>query len=164
MCKSVLAFLGSAIIFCKMIGLKKLTDLYRIYNSLIYKKNYMLSNLVHWQSPLVLTCLQLFSDLLQTCQGPRWSPYLRLIWLWSFCVIKYVHKGPFNSLAPGRFEWHFRWIIFMLILDIDDWCISCEIANVDPDLCHHMASLGHNESMKVVNKILLTVLRMFAHI
>ena len=50
----------------------------------------------------------------------------------------------------------------MLILDIDDWCISCEIANVDPSLCHHMASLGHNELMKVVNKILLTVLRMFA--
>ena len=37
----------------------------------------------------------------------------------------------------------------MLILVIDDWCISCEKAitwaNVDPDLYRHMASLGHNE-------------------
>ena len=33
-----------------------------------------------------------------------------------------------NSLAPGRFQQHFRWVIFMFILVIDDWCISCEIA------------------------------------
>ena len=34
----------------------------------------------------------------------------------------------FNSLAPGRFEWHFRRVIFKLILVIDGWIISCEIA------------------------------------
>ena len=41
------------------------------------------------------------------------------------------HKGQhidLNSLAPGRFSWRFRWVIFMLILVIDDWCMSCEIA------------------------------------
>ena len=37
-------------------------------------------------------------------------------------------RQRFNSLAPGRFYWHFRWVIFMLILVTDDWCISCEIA------------------------------------
>ena len=99
MSRSVLAFLGSAIIFHKMVGLKKLTDLYRIYNSLIYKKN-----LVHWQSPLVLTCLQLFSDHLQTCQGPRWSLYIRLIWLWIFCLIKYVQKGHLTHWLLGDFN------------------------------------------------------------
>ena len=82
----------------------------------------------------------------------------------------------FNSLAPGRFEWNFRYIIFKRILVIDDGGISCQLAliwmsldftddqstlvqvmlgavrqqaitraNIDQDLCQHMASLGHNE-------------------
>ena len=81
-----------------------------------------------------------------------------------------------NSLAPGRFEWNFRHVIFKLMSAIDGWGILCEISliwmsldftdgqstlvqvmawcvrqqaiawvNVDPDLCHHMVSLGHNE-------------------
>ena len=33
-----------------------------------------------------------------------------------------------NSLAPGRFRWNFRNIILKLILVIDDWIISCEMA------------------------------------
>ena len=73
-----------------------------------------------------------------------------------------------NSLAPGKFEWNFRHVIFKQILVIDDWGISCEIAltwkpqdltddkstlvrqqaitwaNVDPVLCRHMVSLGLN--------------------
>ena len=32
------------------------------------------------------------------------------------------------SLAPGRFKWKFRLVILKLILVIDGWCISCEIA------------------------------------
>ena len=35
---------------------------------------------------------------------------------------------PFNSLAPGKFEWNFRYVIFKQILVIDGWGISCEIA------------------------------------
>ena len=34
----------------------------------------------------------------------------------------------FNSLAPGKFEWHFRYLIFQIIWVIDGWSISCEIA------------------------------------
>ena len=34
----------------------------------------------------------------------------------------------FNSLAPGKFEWHFRHVIFKQILMIDGWGISYEIA------------------------------------
>ena len=34
----------------------------------------------------------------------------------------------FNSLAPGKFAWNFRQVIFKQILVIDDWGISCEIA------------------------------------
>ena len=80
----------------------------------------------------------------------------------------------FNSLVPGKFEWNYRYIIFKRILVIDvsgisseisliwmsldstddqstvvpvmDWCrqATSHWANVDPDLFHRMASLGHN--------------------
>ena len=85
-----------------------------------------------------------------------------------------------NSLAPGKFEWNSWHVIFIQILVIDGWGISCEIAliwmsldfaddqstlvqviawcrraavrqqaitwgHVDPDLCRHMALLGHSE-------------------
>ena len=33
-----------------------------------------------------------------------------------------------NSLAPGKFQWNFRYVIFKGTLVIDDWDISCEIA------------------------------------
>ena len=35
----------------------------------------------------------------------------------------------FNSLAPRRFEWNFRWVIFKLISMIDGWDILCEIVH-----------------------------------
>ena len=37
-------------------------------------------------------------------------------------------NSSINSLSPGRFEWKFRLVIFMLIVEIDGWGISCEIA------------------------------------
>ena len=33
-----------------------------------------------------------------------------------------------NSLGPGKFEWNFKYVIFKLILVIDGWRISCDIA------------------------------------
>ena len=41
------------------------------------------------------------------------------------------YTGPcykINLLAPGKFEWNFRHVIFKWILVIDGWGISCEIA------------------------------------
>ena len=42
-----------------------------------------------------------------------------------------IVTGPasqqFNSLAPGKFEWNFRCVIFKRILVIAGWGISCEI-------------------------------------
>ena len=35
-----------------------------------------------------------------------------------------------NSLAPGKFEWNFRHLIFKQILVTDGWGISCEIAMI----------------------------------
>ena len=48
------------------------------------------------------------------------------------CYLSILVKGrgrvEFNSLAPGKFEWNFRFVIFKQILVIDGWGISCEIA------------------------------------
>ena len=34
----------------------------------------------------------------------------------------------FNSLDPGKSEWHFRYLILQIISVIDGWGISCELA------------------------------------
>ena len=39
----------------------------------------------------------------------------------------------FNSLAPGKFEWNFRYLILQVISVIDGWGICCELAL---DECH----------------------------
>ena len=44
------------------------------------------------------------------------------------CLSKIFTGGEINSLAPGKFEWNFRYAIFKLILEIDGWGISYEIA------------------------------------
>ena len=33
-----------------------------------------------------------------------------------------------NSLAPGKFEWNFRYLILQIISVIDGWGISCQLA------------------------------------
>ena len=33
-----------------------------------------------------------------------------------------------HPLAPGKFEWNFKYVIFKQILVTDGWGISCEIA------------------------------------
>ena len=45
--------------------------------------------------------------------------------LYHFSTVQWCRL--FNSLAPGRFEWNFKHIIFRLILMIDGWGI-CTIA------------------------------------
>ena len=40
------------------------------------------------------------------------------------------YKTSVNSLAPGRFELNFRYVIFQLISVTDDWGISCKIASI----------------------------------
>ena len=59
-----------------------------------------------------------------------------LLWKFSLPIsklesIKIFHttiSSQFNSLAPGKCEWNFRYIIFKHISVIDGWGISCEIA------------------------------------
>ena len=42
---------------------------------------------------------------------------------WNFIEVYF-----FSSLAPGKFEWHFKYVILKQILVTDGWGISCEIA------------------------------------
>ena len=46
--------------------------------------------------------------------------------LWHHCCC--WQGRHFNSLAPGKFEWKFRYVIFKRILVIDGWGLSSEIA------------------------------------
>ena len=46
----------------------------------------------------------------------------------SFIIFKTIQYV--NSLAPGKFERNFRYIIFKRILVTDGWGISCEIAQI----------------------------------
>ena len=50
---------------------------------------------------------------------------------WHKCISRYSneqHLVCVNSLAPGKFKWNFRHVIFKQILVIGGWGISCEIA------------------------------------
>ena len=42
----------------------------------------------------------------------------------AFCT----YHNNLNSLAPGKFEWNFRYVILKWLLVVDSWGISCEIA------------------------------------
>ena len=41
-------------------------------------------------------------------------------------TLKGMGDNNINSLALGKFEWNFSYVIFKWILVIDGWCISCE--------------------------------------
>ena len=44
------------------------------------------------------------------------------------CPLCSSSSHSFNSLIPGKFEWNFSYVIFIWILVIAGWGISCEIA------------------------------------
>ena len=62
-------------------------------------------------------------------------------------VIQYLTSNQcfdnFNSLAPGKFELNFRYVIFKRILVIDGWGIACEIAQIwmSPDFTDDKSTL-----------------------
>ena len=51
----------------------------------------------------------------------------------------------FNSLAPGKFEWNFRHVMFKQILGIDGWDISCEIILVWISLFYLLTEITHHD-------------------
>ena len=61
----------------------------------------------------------------------------------SYDVTDYLSYFCLNSLAPGKFEWNFRHVIFKPILVVDGWGISCEIALIwmSPDFTDDQSTL-----------------------
>ena len=52
-----------------------------------------------------------------------------------------------DSLAPGRFKVNFRWVIFKLILVVNDWGMSCETALIWMSLDHIYGELTLVQTM-----------------
>ena len=46
-----------------------------------------------------------------------------------YCAIPWQVGDTCTSLAPGKFEWNFRFWIFQIISKIDGWGITCELAH-----------------------------------
>ena len=45
-----------------------------------------------------------------------------------FCNNHSLDREIVNSLAPGKIEWNFRWLILQIISMIDGWGIFCDFA------------------------------------
>ena len=52
------------------------------------------------------------------------GPHFNSSWLYH----EFTQPRWVNSLAPGKFEWNFRYLIFWIITGIDVWGTSCELA------------------------------------
>ena len=64
----------------------------------------------------VFPCYDIIMIILQKdCHCPLMERMQQILW-----------QLGFNSLAPGKFEWHFIYVIFKQILVVDNWDISCE--------------------------------------
>ena len=74
-------------------------------------------DLTHWCRDNIVTISQTFSIFLN-----------ENVWISLKISLKFVPEVRINSLAPGKFEWNFRCVIFKQILVINGWGISCEIA------------------------------------
>ena len=57
-----------------------------------------------------------------------YANFLKTEMVQAIQIILGGRETQINSLAPGKFEWNFRFIIFKFILVTDGWNISCEIA------------------------------------
>ena len=83
-------------------------------------------------SEIALTAFQhhdnsVFSPASQQVQHDDIITWKHFLHYWLFVRVRYG-ISTFNSLAPGRFKFKFRWIIFKLISVNGGWGISYEIA------------------------------------
>ena len=77
-----------------------------------------------------------------------------MLWWYLKMVAKTTFEmliPTFNSLAPGRFECTLRWLIVNLILIIDGWGISCEVAlrwwvNIGSVMAWCHQAISHSQS------------------
>ena len=83
---------------------------------------------VSWSIPITIYGFIQFSDQFYNLSTPGVS-------LHPFHLSIYM-VSEFNSLAPGRFKVNFRWVIFKLILMVNDWGICCETTLIWVSLDH----------------------------
>ena len=81
--------------------------------------NFSVSTLCFWKPSTHVRCW----DICRCSDDLIWLPFTQYI-------------PRINSLAPGRFRVNFRWVIFKLILVVNGWGISCEIALIWISLDH----------------------------
>ena len=110
--------------------------------------------ILHWRTIfcmdllfIMLWILEVFSTELRNVTSGSKTVCTILYWInepcppwWSLLELKYWHpiilvkslqliwRLDVYSLAPGEFEWYFRYLIFQIISVVDGWAISCEVA------------------------------------
>ena len=64
------------------------------------------------------------------CQICKSFSFVGALWNRKKYIITVMSYQCFNSLAPGKFEWNFRFVIFIRILVIAGWGIYCWLRNL----------------------------------
>ena len=143
----------------------------------------------HWS---LFLRVQLILSLVQIMawRRPGDKPFYEPMMLSSLTHICITRPQWVNTLPPRRFKLYFRQLIFELTSVIDGKGSSCEIAlrwmpldltqgkstlvqvkalhqaitwaNVDPDICHHMTSLGHNGVIQDISYVVFRILPQLA--
>ena len=93
------------------------------FTSHLYVCVHLFSLVSHQGVTFDLSCSTSFGESTAWCITSWLINYLCLLQGHALAIFPVV-----NSLAPGKFEWNFRHVIFKQILVIDGWGISCEIA------------------------------------
>ena len=90
-------------------------------------KNHILFNLIT-SSNSVLTWFNTQFDMVYTCLITFLLPMISTTetWVTLWRHLWRLSNSWVNSLAPGKFKWNFRHVIFKQILVIDGWGISCK--------------------------------------
>ena len=103
-------------------------DLVKLYHTNILESHFTGTD---WGIHTAAPCQQYFPSASEVTlkDKSKLSPWIRLY--------------PINSLAPGKFQWNFRYLIFQIISVIDGWVISCELALrwMSPDLTDDKSTL-----------------------
>ena len=98
---------------------------YHSYHFVFFMKIFLMG--IWYILHIFIFCAEV-GDISSSVVPPRSGPIIDLlIKCWCAGVWSLWHLF-INSLAPGKFEWNFRYVIFKEILVIDGWGISCEIA------------------------------------
>ena len=87
------------------------------------------NNSLWFKADIISDTFLLLSVVIMITQGTIIRLKFVLVTFWNLSE-RFSSQGGLNSLAPGKFKWKFRHVIFKPILVIDGWGISCEISPI----------------------------------